>query len=386
MSDNIVTIEKLVSGGSGLARTDSGVVFVRDVLPGERVEIEPCGKQGGVAVARPVKVVEPSPARRGPPCPLYGKCGGCDWLPIVYKEQLAIKKEIVLDCFSRIGRIKNLPAFETISAQEFGYRHRVQIKIDGKGNAGFFARQTNDVVPVRSCPLLVGPLNDLLAGIADKKLPLPHLCKNLMAIAGDDERIASFPVIPGHTCASVSITVGGRTFEVPGSGFFQSNRLLLERLGAWARDHAAGAFCVDLYGGVGFFSIMLADCFTKGLLVESVGPQAADANKNFERNLITHFTAIEDAAENLVSLAGKKTIDCLVVDPPRTGLSKKVREAIATLKPKTFLYVSCDPSTQARDTGFLVNYAGFTIASAALFDLYPNTHHIESVLLLTRSK
>jgi 23S rRNA (uracil1939-C5)-methyltransferase len=380
MPNQTVTIEKLVSGGAGLARTGNGVVFVNDVAPGETVEIEITGKKGGVAHARPVKILEGSPARRGPACPLYGRCGGCDWLHIGYEAQVQCKKEIIADCMRRIGKIENPPAIEAVFAKEYGYRRRAQFKIDAQGNAGFFARRTNEVVPVRSCPLLADSLNVLLEKIADKKIPLPRSLTGLKAVAGDASAIASSPVISGHTEKSVIITAGNRSFEIEGNGFFQSNGPLLERLGRWAEAKVGGDRCVDLYGGSGFFSVMLAERFKEGLLVESIGAEVLAARANFNRNGITHFTAVEGPAEELTALAGTKPVDCLIVDPPRTGLSPEVRDAVAALKPAMILYVSCDPSTQARDAGFLVKKAGYSISAAALFDLYPDTHHIESLL------
>jgi 23S rRNA (uracil1939-C5)-methyltransferase len=386
MSHQTVTIEKLVFGGAGLARTDKGVVFVNDVAPGETVAIEITGKKGGVAHARPLRIIEPSPARRPPACPLYGRCGGCDWLHIDYKTQVECKKEMTAECMRRIGHIENFPDPEVITADEHGYRRRAQLQIDRNGNTGFFSRRTNDVVPVRRCPLLVDALNTLLNKIADGKASLPHALKNLKTIAGNDGHIASAPVIAGETDKNAVITAGNKSFEVPGGGFFQSNSLLLERLGAWAPDHVEGTFCVDLYGGSGFFSVMLADRFKEGMLIESVGAEVAAAGENFKRNGIRHFRTFEGNADDLLRLAGAQPVDCLIVDPPRSGLSPEVREAAAALKPKTILYVSCDPSTQARDAGFFVNKEGYAISSAALFDLYPNTHHIESLLLLKKSE
>ena len=384
MSKQTVTIEKLVFGGAGIARTANGVVLVNDVAPGEAVEIELTGKKGGAIHARPVKFLKPSPSRRTPTCPLYGNCGGCDWLHIVYKTQVECKKEMLVDCMRRIGRIENLPPIEVIIADEFAYRHRAQIKIDKNGNAGFYSRQTNTVVPVRRCPLLVDPLNKLLNGIADRNISIPRSLKSIMVVAGDNGDIASCPLIAGQTCENVTITAGNRTFEVHGNGFFQSNRLLLERLGTWAGNYLKGDLCVDLYGGGGFFSVMLADRFKHGLLIELIGMQVACALRNFAQNDVRHFSARKGVAENLLQFAGAKPVDCLIVDPPRSGLTEKVRHAVATLKPQAILYVSCNPSTQARDVGFLITKAGYVITHAAIFDLYPNTHHIESLLILVQ--
>jgi 23S rRNA (uracil1939-C5)-methyltransferase len=239
---------------------------------------------------------------------------------------------------------------------------------------------------VRECPLLVNPLNTLLNSIAGRKVSLPRTIKDLSAIAGDDGAVASSPVIAGTTADKVTISAGNKVFEVSGSGFFQGNRPLLERLGSWAHAKAGGGRCVDLYGGSGFFSVMLADRFKEGLLIESESREAATAATNFKRNGIAHFSAIQGTAEHLTSYAGTKPVDCLIVDPPRPGLTKEVRTAIAALKPLTILYVSCNPSTQARDAGYFVNQEGYSISAAALFDLYPNTHHIETILVLEKDR
>lgn len=379
-----VTIEKLVFGGMGLARTDQGIVFVSNVAPGETVTIDPCGKKGGQAIARVIDIIKPSPARRKPPCPLAGVCGGCNWQHITYPEQTKIKKEIFIECMQRLGRLKELPSIEVIAAQEFGYRHRAQIKFDEHGNAGFFARDTNDIVCIPRCPLLVDSLNALLDDFSKQQFVPPPAEKNFMVMAGDNDTIASSPKISGRTSRSVTIRAGNKSFEVQGGSFFQSNRPLLENLGTWAAPFVQGDRCIDLYGGSGFFSIMLAERFKHGQLIESVDAHVAEAAMNFERNGLSNYEAKLGKAEEIVALAGHEHIDCLIVDPPRTGMTKKVLEGIVALKPRTIMYVSCNAATQARDTGFMVNTAGYAISRAVVFDLYPNTDHMESILLLTK--
>ncbi len=367
----------------GLARTGDGVVLVAEALPGETVRVQPTGNKGGVATARVVAVLSPSSDRRTSPCPVAGTCGGCDWQHIVYKSQVAAKTKILEECLCRTGRIRELPAIEIFSADEFGYRRRVQIKTDATERAGFFAKRTNEVVPIDRCPLLIDPLNRLMVALPGRLSALPSPIRNLMAVAGDNGEVASFPVIDSLTVESVTISIGRASFDVAGNSFFQSNRPLLEPLGKWARPHVGGDRFVDLYGGSGFFSVMLADRFAEGLLIESVGGHVEAARRNFIRNSIHNVKAVEGTAERLLSLIVLKPVSCLIVDPPRPGLTRKVREAIATLKPAMVLYVSCNPSTQARDVGFFVNKSGYAITRAAMFDLYPNTHHMESVMILT---
>ncbi|MBN2037827.1 MAG: class I SAM-dependent RNA methyltransferase [Chitinispirillaceae bacterium] len=378
-----VSIEKLVFGGYGLARTDKGALLVSGVAPGETALVEPYAKKGGVALARPLEIIFPAASRRTPPCPLVNICGGCDWLHLAYDAQVSAKREIVRETLERIGRIKDLPGFETVCGPEFAYRHRIQIKISANGRAGFFARNTTSVVTVEHCPLLVTPLNALLSEFAARTVTPPRGPVTLKAIAGDGNTLASWPVIEGRTTSHVFLNIDGRRFALSGNGFFQSNRPLLNSLGSWVKNNVEGDFFFDLYGGSGFFSIMLADRFKKGMLVESVEAEIRQARENFHANGISHIEALAGRAEDLAGMPRAHRIDCLIVDPPRPGLTRSVREAIARIKPKKVLYVSCNPSTQARDIGFLVHKAGYTIRKAALFDFYPNTHHIECAALLT---
>jgi 23S rRNA (uracil1939-C5)-methyltransferase len=379
---NRVTIEKLVFGGYGIARTDSGVMFVGGVAPGETVIVEPVGRQGGSTIARPLEILEASSSRRAPPCPFVDRCGGCDWLHLDYRAQLEEKKKILHECLIRTGRLMVVPEVELIHADEFHYRHRAQIKIGRRGEAGFFARRSNEVVEVNECPLLLDPLNALLGAMHARRIAVPEGTVHLMVFAGDAEMIASSPQIPERTLHSAPITVAGRRFFVTADGFFQSNRPLLERFGTWPRSYLYGDRCIDLYGGSGFFSVMLAERFAQIQCIESIGSQVVQAAAHFRENGFEHVSAIESSAELVIKIVAGKTVDCIIVDPPRPGLSRKVCESITRLKPRQVLYVSCNPSTQARDLGYLINQGAYSLEKIALFDLYPNTHHMESMAIL----
>jgi 23S rRNA (uracil1939-C5)-methyltransferase len=154
-------------------------------------------------------------------------------------------------------------------------------------------------------------------------------------------------------------------------------------MGCWASPYVCGEYCVDLYGGTGLFSVMLGKKFSGGLLIESVRSLVNLADDNIESNNCSHFRAVCADAEHFSHFVQQKP-DLLIVDPPRLGLTKQALNAIAATNPSTVLYVSCDPSTQARDVGSLVNKAGYSITHAALFDCYPNTYHIETALLLEK--
>lgn len=376
---NQVVIEKLIYGGLGLARTSSGVIFVSDCLPGETVEFIIDGKLQGVPLARSLSIIQPSPKRRIPNCPYFGECGGCDWLHIDYDLQVQIKKEIFIDCLKRIGKIKEIPEIQCFSSQEFEYRIRAQLKIDRLGNCGFFRKMTHDVVKIERCPLLTPKCNAILKSINGSDLGFIE--ESIKIIAGNCG-VASDPVLDGMTEYRVDISVGKNTFMVYGDSFFQSNCFLSEIMGNWASPLVQGDYCVDLYGGTGFFSVMLGKKFAKGMLVESVFSQIEIARHNLAQNGCSHFSAVCCDAERLLSVVHTKP-DLLIVDPPRTGLAKEVRKSIVSVAPSEILYISCDPSTQARDVSVFLA-AGYSISHAALFDCYPNTNHIETALLLKK--
>lgn len=395
--EQILKIEKLVHGGRGLSRTSSGVVFVSGALPGETVRANINASSGGVPAAECIEVIEPSPDRCVPACPHAGLCGGCDWLHIDCGRQLAIKREIFSECLVRTGKLKDIPDIRVHASPELAYRRRVQFQIDPVKNiAGFFKKRSNEVVAISRCPLLCDPLNLLLSQLPPHIKALRKDIVQIKAIAGTERSgldkqalfaIASSPVVPGVTAASAVIQIESYHFAVSGNGFFQSNLFLTGALGLCAQEWLSGEVFWDLYGGTGFFSVFAAPRFSSGVLIDNEQNHVASARMNFAANGISHVSPIAKTAAQFVETArrnGKKP-DCIIFDPPRTGLDIKVRRGIAELLPRTLLYVSCDPATQARDAGFFVNKCGYRLEKAALFDFYPQTHHMETALLLRRS-
>lgn len=373
-----LTVEKMIFGGYGLARTDTGVLFVEDALPGETVEYTVNCNVHGVPLATPLRFIEKSDKRRLPICKYYDECGGCNWLHIDPLYQSDIKRDVFLDCLSRIGKIRNIPEVDMIHSPDVNYRIRAQFKTDGCGVYGFFKKKTNDIVRINACPLLDNKCNELLQYIQGRTIKTPKA--GLKIIAGISG-VASDPVLPDLTSAETELIVGGRTFSVKGNSFFQSNRFTTEKMGVWSKPFIGGDFCVDLYGGTGFFSIMLADVFKKVTLIESVGSQVDMARKNFRQNGCSNCHAVCSDSEKMSRFIQQK-VDCLIVDPPRPGLTKEVRQAIQAIRPRQIVYISCNPSTQARDIASFVNN-GYKIIKAVVFDCYPNTSHIETGIILT---
>jgi len=377
----IITIEKVIHGGFGLARTEHGAVLVPGTLPGETVEAEYIGKRHGIEMVAVVRILEPSPDRRTPPCRHFGICGGCDWLFMEYSAQLELKKVIFLESMERIGRLQSVPDPELFPSPEFGYRRRAQLKINAQRKAGFFKRGSNDVVEIDNCPLLTERINGLMQAINDTPLLTEKTC-NLPVIDGDTI-LASAPPVAGFSFRQTTVTLGKHSFDLIGTSFFQGNRFLVENLGKWGTQWGKGETFLDLYGGTGFFSLMFADGIRRGWLIESERKMVDQARENFRKNGVDHIAAVASSAEKMEQFL-PRTLSVMVVDPPRPGLTRKVREAVARIAPDTIVYVSCNCTTQARDCGFLCNRAGYHMVASALFDLYPSTHHIESVIVLQK--
>jgi len=377
-----LVIEKLVHGGYGLARTESGIVFVRGVVAGETVTAVPAELQGGVTVMDVVVVVNESPFRRRPSCPHFGRCGGCDWLHIDHERQIVFKGAIFAEALRRLGGIDRFPEPQVIAAAEFGYRRRAQFKIDGAGQCGFYRRGTNEVVPIDRCPLLTDRLNDLFGAAGRYDCSENGDVRSVKFVDGD-ETVASDPVLDGLTVFHTTIRCGDVRLSVGGGDFVQGNRYLLKPLADVVAQHCRGETLVDLYGGTGFFSLTVGREFKKGWLVETDKAMVSRASENFAQHGLSSFSAIAAPAEKMEQYIPKHP-DVLIVDPPRPGLTRKARAAVVRCCPKKIVYISCDCATQARDAGYFIKGGGYRICASVLVDLYPNTSHTETILVFER--
>lgn len=368
-------IEKLVAGGYGLARTGSGIVFVTGVLPGETVNGIEYKKTGKTVFVNAEEIVKPSEKRVKPPCEYFGICGGCNWQFMSYETQVGQKKSIFIECLNRIGKMKEFPEIEIFESEPWNYRIRTQIKTKNR-KAGFFSLRTNKIVDIENCKILYEPLNRIF----ENKKIIKKDIKQIKAVFGD--KLAMDPVIPGLSFKDAALKVDDYSFLIPGSGFFQNNRFLLKELGTWAGKDISGAFCMDVYGGVGFFSCLLNKCFKKGVLIDNTDGAVKFANKNFIDNGIKHFNAVCSDAGSFLESGKFVKPDCIIIDPPRTGMLKNVRNAICRIKPRFILSISCDPATHSRDIKHLMEDSEYKLKKLALFDLYPQTSHMETAALL----
>jgi 23S rRNA (uracil1939-C5)-methyltransferase len=433
-----VKIEKLVYGGEGLAHHSGSTVFVPFVLPEERVTIEPVEQKKKFVRARLERVLEASPERVEPRCQHFGDCGGCDYQHFSYENQLRYKSGILRETLRRLGGIEWPGDITMHASQPWGYRNRAQWKVrtlgqgvsddaaDANGGTklaiGYFRANSTVLCAVKECPILAPSLLQALLALREA-LAAGALPKNLREIeafttestVGGDAKLlvtatfAGFPSRPAEVAEAFRRIVpsiesllfhdpGRDRMELFGSGFIETRaRDVNFRVGHFSffqvNSHLAdemvqevverdpgGRLAVDLYAGVGLFSVPLAKRFARVIAVES-NPAAT---RDLETNVRGHGTIEVRTAEVERFLERfKERPELIVLDPPRAGMEPGAAQRMARVAPARITYVSCEPPTLARDLKLLCE-AGFEISEVHIFDLFPQTFHMETVVRLRR--
>jgi 23S rRNA (uracil1939-C5)-methyltransferase len=444
--DLLLSIEKLIYGGDGLARTPPGpdgrsmTVFVPFVLPGERVEAEIRQEKPGFARSAVAQVIEASPDRVDARCPYFRQCGGCHYQHIPYPRQLEFKAAILRETLQRIAKIELQSEIRLHPSPPWNYRNRtrLQVRTAPEFALGYFRISSHEFLPVRECPISSPLLNRVMARLVELGgLSCPAAIEEIELFAdADDEHLLAWafceyaadsrdllrwaeafqhelaeisgvtfftsrrrsskgqtedetPVDPKSLAQSGAKSIRYRTndhrYQVSAGAFFQGNRYLLDDLVSVVTGNASGDFALDLYAGVGLFSVALARSFHHILGVEASLTSHADFVQNVPANVKAVGARTEDflGSDYLRSRPVRKSPDLVVLDPPRTGAGKAVIRSLVELGAPRVRYVSCDPATLARDLAPLLA-AGYHIEEAHLFDLFPETFHIESVMLLAR--
>ncbi len=278
-----VTIERILPGGAGLAHADGQTLLVALAAPGDRVRARVERTRGRVSFASIVEIVEPSAVRVEPPCPYFGRCGGCDFQQLSYAAQLASKVEIIRDCLRRIARVDFVGEIPiTPSPSAWNYRSRAQWQRDPvRHQLGYFERASHRVCDVAACPVLVPELETTLEALRAqmKEELLPEELTEFQAVAGD-EGASLAPPAPQLPTREVSRLIGGHRYHFSAEGFFQINHALLEPLVAFATRDAAGDTAVDLYCGAGLFTLPLAHRFARVFGVEANSAAVHFARRN----------------------------------------------------------------------------------------------------------
>ncbi|MBE6419044.1 MAG: class I SAM-dependent RNA methyltransferase [Akkermansiaceae bacterium] len=384
-----LTIEKLSNQGDGVGRVDNWVVFVPYTLPGERVRARVYRNDKNCSSADLVEVLEPSPERVEPRCPVFGYCGGCQYQHLNYEAQLKWKTEQVADLL-RLQAGLELPVNPAIpSPVTYGYRSKITPHFhkpkDAKiGNIGFLkVGSRSEVCDIRQCPIAMEVLNEAL----------PAVRKSVHAAAAQYRRGATIlmrasegSVITNNN-AICTEHVGELTFNFLAGDFFQNNPFILPAFTGYVAEQACAGgakYLVDAYCGSGLFALSLAHRFEKVLGVEVSETSADWARANARSNGITHASFLAASAEAIfeqVDFPAEET--AVVIDPPRKGCDLVFLNQLFAFGPKRVVYVSCNPATQIRDLAEF-DKAGYKVVEVQPFDLFPQTKHLECVATLEK--
>lgn len=372
-----LTIEKLVYGGEGLSRLDGKVVLTPFVLPGETVRAEIDRAKNDLWRGRLIEVLQLSPLRIAPGCPYFERCGGCQYQQIDYPVQLQQKVEILREVLRRVGKIEFGAQIEMISGEPWQYRNRVQLHIES-GKVGYFAQGSRELCPIDHCPIASPKLNEVIGKLNELNLGGVSAAVELFTNETEVQVnvVDRVPRSALSALASLGVTtpIEYGAFRVSRNSFFQVNRFLVDRLVECAIGDASGQWAVDLYAGVGLFSVKLAERFAKVIPVESGGSSFRDLEHNFAP------TAVKANVEDY--LAGlDETPDFILADPPRAGLGKLALKELVRIRAPRLTIVSCDPATLARDLHGLIA-ENYRIDKVTLVDLFPQTFHLETVVEL----
>lgn len=374
----------MVAGGRAMGRlADGRVVFVSFAAPGELVDIEVERIHSDYLEGVVVNVVEPSPDRIEPRCPLFGECGGCQLQHMTYESQLAAKEAIVKEQLERIGGLDASVVRPIVGTREpWGYRNHLRFST-GKthGDIGFIHRRGRGLRRVDDCPVADPWANEILPSIQGKAAAL-HQVQIRRDPSTGNYLIA--PEIEGLKIESgqpyYTETLAGHEFQVSVASFFQVNHAQAERMLELIGDAlpAKAPLMVDAFAGVGTFAVAFADRFDRVIAIEEAPSAVKDAEVNIAStpNVDIRKGRVE---ELLPALAAPP--DVILLDPPRAGCLPEVLDAINLFQPETVVYVSCNPSTLARDLRVLVD-GGFELESVTPLDMFPHTGHIESVSTL----
>ncbi len=430
-------IASLAFGGDAVARADDGrTVFVAGGCPGDLVTAQVTADHGRYLQARVVDILDPSPDRRTPPCPYFAECGGCQWQHVSHQAQVTAKRDAVTEALRRIADIPDPCVADVVTGgAAYGYRNKIELSAatDARGRLilGLAAAGSHRIVPIDACLLLPekvraypkalgGALRYLSRGdgLGLRRVavrcaentgsvevdlwaapgPFPRgtgvrtlssavkfdsLTRVLTRGDGTSRDVAKVEVLSGHGYWRERLS--GLEFRVSAPSFFQINSSVTELLSSLVVSELAADGSdrvLDLYAGVGTFTLPIADVAGEVVAIESAGAAVRDLRRNLDLAGLEAEVSPGDAAR---VLEDEEAFDLAVVDPPRSGLPEDVTNLLASLGPRRIVYVSCDPATLARDAGRLRSL-GYTFVRATPVDLFPQTFHVEAVAVFDRDR
>ena len=430
MESDQVTVERMIPGGKGIAFLEKKAVFLPLVVPGDRIRIRQVADRGSYLEVLDSELVQASPDRQQPPCPYFGRCGGCDFQQMNPRRQLDSKAEILTDALHHVGRIRGAESRIVLNPSPVTvYRNRLQLKVlsrNGKVSWGFFERASHRVVEIDRCRIATDALWAILPDLQAflERSPMTLACLTEVEIFQGDEQesLIDLKLKPGTDNLSlfkrdllagrfdwgsrtvslylsrsqkrtlrvlgpgfVHKTVGEWKFRVSRGSFFQVNDFMLQSLSQRATQGPGGSRALDLFCGVGFFTLPLATKFDQVWAVDQNAAAILDIESNARANRCRNCrifhrdldTFLRDRRRDL------EEVDLVLLDPPRSGIPKTTVGRVADLKAPRVVYVSCDPSTLARDLAIFLG-RGYAVESLEIVDLFPQSHHLEAIARLKR--
>jgi 23S rRNA (uracil1939-C5)-methyltransferase len=417
----LLKIRDLTVSGEGVGTHEGLTLFVDGALPGELVRAKIILKKPSYAKAELLEVIESSPDRVVPVCPVFGKCGGCQMMQLVYEKQLEIKRKRVFDAFERIGKLTQFTVAPCVpSPKPLHYRNKIQLPVDENLGFGLYAKRSHDIVPIDTCYIQseagdkilqeIRPVagirhvlirsnrkGELIVVLVTREKPdavIKALAKEISEKPGvkgvlhglnarDDNVLFSDAYTTLFKEDYLEEEILGIKVHISPASFFQVNLEQAENLYQKAfelADLKKGARVLDAYSGIGVFSIYLAKQGADVVGIEVVDSAVKDAKKNAERNGVTIDFRL-GTVEKFIGKVGK--VDVVFVNPPRKGCEESVLEAIVQKAPQKIIYTSCDPATLARDLHFFAKN-GYSKVEAFPFDMFPQTMHVETVVRITK--
>ncbi len=428
LPDRVLLIESLAHDGRGVARVDGKAVFVAGALPGERVKARPLKRHHRFDEAVATEVLEPAPGRVAPRCPHFGVCGGCAMQHLDEARQLEIKRLHVEEQLTRIGRVTPAEWLPPLGGAAWAYRRRARLGVKwvprkGRVLVGFRERATPYIAEIGSCAVLAKPVGGLIEALAAlveslsirERLPQIEVAVGERATAlvlrvldppsvADLENLRAFAAAQGvefylqpggyETVAPLDPPATPLSYTLPDfevelcfepTDFIQVNADLNRRAVALAvrlLDPQSDETVLDLFCGLGNFTLPLARRAARVVGVEGEAGLVARARANGVRNGIANAEFhVADLAQDLAGAPwARGAFDRVLLDPPRAGATA-VLPLVARLRPARIVYVSCHPASLARDAGELVHVHGFRLAAAGVMDMFPQTAHVESIVV-----
>jgi 23S rRNA (uracil1939-C5)-methyltransferase len=402
-----INVYSLDHHGRGIAKVDDKITFITNALPDELVDIEITKDSKKIYEAEVLNYIKKSPLRINAQCPYYEQCGGCDLMHISYEKQLKYKEQKVIDIMARFANINSDIIKSIIGTSEFNYRNKATLQV--KEKVGYYKKKSYDIVPINNCLIADSKINKLINLLYN--IPLNNIKQVIIKVTLDDTMIIfdiagnideqailkifnntniiikdynNYKVLKGNNY--IIETLGNYKFYISPESFFQVNTNGALNLYNKALEYAnlkGNEKVLDLYCGTGTIGIFLARHSKEVIGIEINEQAIKDANKNKEINELSNIEFICGDTGTVIKEKNFKP-DIVVVDPPRSGLNTETIQEIIKINAHKIVYISCDPMTLARDLKILSE--NYNIIEVTPVDMFPNTHHVECVVLLQHKK